>query len=278
MPIAKFFSNLSRLCAVLPHSPSPNLQLELEHFEATASPNQQFQPTNFETSGGDWDISGSDWVDSGVMMPDNTGNDQNGGQQPEQYGNGSGGQQGPPDAPRYPFRHNGPPPPLPQPPPSGQAKKRSKPPDDQGAAAVPLHSIGPDLRVFVEDQNGTLLPVQFNSTTSFHLAKPPPIHHDENTQQRTLANQKPSDTYNDTHSGQLGAFAPTQSSGANSNDRNDGNASYGGTSAGHGGNQGANQSPNPRNRRSKWTKRNLHLLKKNLLLLQKKLFQDLEHN
>ena len=175
MPIAKFFSNLSRLCAVLPNSPSPNLQLELEHFDSTASPNQQFQPTQFETSGGDWDISGSDWVDSGVIMPNNTGNDLDSGQHPEQYGNGPGGQQGPPEAQRYPFRHNGPPPPQPQlPAATRQTNKRSKPPDDQGAAAVPLQSISPDLRGFIQDRNGELIPVQFDNTSSYHLANSAP--------------------------------------------------------------------------------------------------------
>jgi len=89
----KVLSHLARLCAVLPNSPSPNPSFEL---------------TPFEQTGGDWDISGSDWADSGIMHSDYTGNGPGNGQHPELSNNGPGGQQLQPDgATGYDLRSHG---------------------------------------------------------------------------------------------------------------------------------------------------------------------------
>ena len=192
----KVLSHLVRLCAVLPNSPSPNPSFEL---------------TPFEQTGGDWDISGSDWADSGIMHSDYTGNGP--GQHPELSNNGQGGQQLQPDgATGYDLRHRGPPqyeglPPTTRTRNTRQANSHEMTPmPDSMDSSGPFHGF--------PDQLGQVNPGGNNTASaagSFNL--PPPLPYpinDENTQQRNLATFKHSSTINDTHTQQLGDFAPAR--------------------------------------------------------------------
>ena len=193
----KFLSKLSRLCAF----PSPNSPFELTHFEQ---------------EGGDWDISGSDWSDSGIMHTDYTGNGPGNGQHPELSNNGQGGQQLQPDgATGYDLRR------------LGQAQygglpsttrtRNTRQASNHEETVMPEKVDSPDFHGFVPEQLGQVrhMDTEGNNTAtaadSYHL--PPPLaypHGDENTQQRNLATFKHSSTINDTHTQQLGPFAPAR--------------------------------------------------------------------